>query len=406
MHNKKIESILEKLLKSDEFSGATNYQRLLQYLVKSSLDGESPKESTIAYEVFGKSAEAVSGSDTTVRVYIHNLRKKLDSYYQHEGKDDKMHLEIPKGHYRVELVDVGKNQQKSRPRFFLVLNIVVLGFLLLLNYFFLRNAKEKNSAFDFYKKDAVWADFIKSDHPSLLVIGDYYLYRDRSLPGRPRYVRDPQINSGRDLEEFLTNHRDMKDIIFSSHTLLGKFAPWSLYDILPIFFCNDARVELKLSTNLQWENLNRYNLIFFGSFKNLGNLMTVLRDLHLEYQIYPNRLDYYDERTDSTFSYRASKEIETEYVRDYGVVAKLPGPNQNSILIIASTHDVGPISMVRFLSQQKSLREFEDKYFPGTVTSNYFVAIFEVQGFQRSGFNPKLLHFQSISRDYKISLPH
>ena len=39
----------------------------------------SPKESTIAIEVFGKDLNAENFDSSSVRVYMHNLRQKLDS---------------------------------------------------------------------------------------------------------------------------------------------------------------------------------------------------------------------------------------------------------------------------------------------------------------------------------------
>ena len=86
--NNNARSYLKKILESQEFSRAQKYQRLLQYLVDASLEGEIPKEVTIAHEVFFEDNAYDTGSTTKVRVYIHNLRKKLDSYYTSEGKNN------------------------------------------------------------------------------------------------------------------------------------------------------------------------------------------------------------------------------------------------------------------------------------------------------------------------------
>ena len=77
------------------------------------MQDKTPKELTIAHDVFGKSIDLDKKNDTQVRVYIHNLRKKLDSYYLHEGKSDEIIFEIPKGHYKVDFREknqVTKNQ--------------------------------------------------------------------------------------------------------------------------------------------------------------------------------------------------------------------------------------------------------------------------------------------------------
>ena len=96
--------LLNKILESQEFSGSERYQKLLRYLVQSTLDKNIPKEVTIAYEVFGIDVNSDSLPESNIRVYVHNLRKKLDSYYAHEGVNDPVRLVIPKGRYKVEFI--------------------------------------------------------------------------------------------------------------------------------------------------------------------------------------------------------------------------------------------------------------------------------------------------------------
>ena len=97
-------SLLENILSSKTFSGSKTYGLLLKYLVDCSINGKSPKEQNIAVEVLQKNEDFDPSIDTSVRVYIHKLRKSLDKYYQNEGKHDKIKLEIPKGHYDVNFV--------------------------------------------------------------------------------------------------------------------------------------------------------------------------------------------------------------------------------------------------------------------------------------------------------------
>ena len=112
--------LLEKILKSQEFSGSAKYQKLLRYLVESTLAGNVPKEVTIAYEVFGIDVNSETVADSNIRVYIHNIRKKLDSYYINEGQHDTLKIIIPKGRYKVEFIKV-KEKKKSitRKQFFI-----------------------------------------------------------------------------------------------------------------------------------------------------------------------------------------------------------------------------------------------------------------------------------------------
>jgi len=79
---KHINRFLERILESNTFGKSPVNRELLKYLVQLSLRGENPKEYQIAAEVFGK--KICEEKETNVRVYILNLRKKLQEYYQSE----------------------------------------------------------------------------------------------------------------------------------------------------------------------------------------------------------------------------------------------------------------------------------------------------------------------------------
>ncbi|MGD9931805.1 MAG: helix-turn-helix domain-containing protein, partial [Mangrovibacterium sp.] len=81
---------MDRILGSTAFSKSTVNRELLKYLVQASMNGENPKEFQIAADVFGKKMN--SGKEVNIRVYIHNLRKKLEEYYQTEGKEDEFKL--------------------------------------------------------------------------------------------------------------------------------------------------------------------------------------------------------------------------------------------------------------------------------------------------------------------------
>ena len=95
---------VNKIIESKSFGRSKTYGNLLKYLVNCTLKNEVPKEVTIATEIFGKRNFDPSQS-TLVRVYVYNLRKKLHNYYQREGKEEELKVTIPKGSYKVQLVE-------------------------------------------------------------------------------------------------------------------------------------------------------------------------------------------------------------------------------------------------------------------------------------------------------------
>lgn len=101
---------LQRILRSSGFRNAHTLQHLLQFLVAQAYgpDAESLKESTIGVEVFGRRPDFDPKVDPVVRVQVHRLRRKLQEYYETEGKRDPFLIEIPKGTYVPVFEELGR----------------------------------------------------------------------------------------------------------------------------------------------------------------------------------------------------------------------------------------------------------------------------------------------------------
>ena len=97
-------------------------------------------------------------------------------------------------------------------------------------------------------------------------------------------------------------HIDLTD-----HTLLGKFALTCLLDLNNFFSSFGKNVNITIGSSLQWEDLNRNNVIFVGSFKTLRLLKNLLKNHNFQYLIHPNTLIFKDVINDTTYSYQAPK---------------------------------------------------------------------------------------------------
>ena len=392
---------LDKILKSEEFFGAQKYQELLKYLVEASLKGQIPKEITIAHDVFLADVKKDMSSESKVRVYIHNLRKKLDSYYINEGKDDEIQLEIPKGHYQVTFICKSKPAKIDNRK---VKTIVLVAISLLLTslvsnlYFITSNQSKINIESQIKRDNPFWIEYIESELPTLIVFGDYFMYKDRQIPNRNRYIRDYEINTPHDLDQFLNDNTSYKDhIIATGHTYLGKLAPWCLYDLHSIMLPFDTEIELKLSSQLQWDDLDKYNIIFVGSFKTFGIFSELIKKLHFTYQIKPNMLYYHPEDADTSFAYHATRsQPNGPSETDYAVIVKFPGPMNNVITMFASTRDIGCLATVDLMTKPVLLLPFIDKHLKPESEIKFFEAIFKVQGYDRTVTNTDLLHFNIL----------
>jgi hypothetical protein len=95
---------ISTLLNSKAFATSETHRRLLEYLAAKSLSGATDhlKEHTIGIEALGKPASYDPQEDSIVRTQISRLRLKLLDYYQSDGKNDPVRVEIPKGGFRLE----------------------------------------------------------------------------------------------------------------------------------------------------------------------------------------------------------------------------------------------------------------------------------------------------------------
>ena len=102
--NQFITDEVQSISESGLLGRSRAYGRLLDYLARCSIESRRPKEFEIAAEVFDKDGDFDPNQDSLVRVYIHNLRQKLDNYYATTPDVGDFRLEIPKGEYRLAVV--------------------------------------------------------------------------------------------------------------------------------------------------------------------------------------------------------------------------------------------------------------------------------------------------------------
>ena len=105
---------LKNILSSPDFEHSRKHKKLLTYLVDCSVKGETPTENTIAIDVFDKNADFNPNEDTTVRVNVYHLRKKLEKYYLNEGRNDIVRMTIPVGHYELKFINYTKSKRFTR----------------------------------------------------------------------------------------------------------------------------------------------------------------------------------------------------------------------------------------------------------------------------------------------------
>src|SRR5262245_36275840 len=96
-----INQELDRILQSAFFQRSERLQRFLRFVCAYEMRGEGHllHEYLIGSEVFGRGEEYSPHEDGIVRRQAHALRRKLQEYYEKDGADDPIRIELPVGRY-------------------------------------------------------------------------------------------------------------------------------------------------------------------------------------------------------------------------------------------------------------------------------------------------------------------
>jgi len=93
--------LVQRIVSSPHFQKSTRLRELLQYIVEQTLHGNAHDltEQHIGNALFHKPSDYSPLEDSSVRVHVRQLRLKLHEYFNEDGRNEPIILEIPKGSY-------------------------------------------------------------------------------------------------------------------------------------------------------------------------------------------------------------------------------------------------------------------------------------------------------------------
>lgn len=91
----------ERLLSNPHFRNSRRYTDMLRYVVQQTLEGngDTLKERTLGIEVFGREPSFDTAGDSIVRVAAAEVRKRIAQYYQEDGHEQELRIDLPSGSY-------------------------------------------------------------------------------------------------------------------------------------------------------------------------------------------------------------------------------------------------------------------------------------------------------------------
>jgi hypothetical protein len=351
-------------------------------------------QAEIAERVFGQTETSVD--DATVRVYIHRLRKRLEEYYADKADNGGgPRLAVPPGTYALRLRgDEAEAAEPEpgpvptappRPRWLLPALAVALV-LALVGAFALGRVLGSGGA---PAANALWQPFLDSPRPTLIVVGDYYMYGeiDPVRPEEGRLIRDFRVNSPADLELM----QDLEPDRYAIGEDVGlNYLPFSsaygLRAIVPVLARGGRQVSVIPASQLEPDMLNYFDVVYVG----LVSGMALLEDVNFMdsgFTVGESYDELFDKKSGRTFTSEEARNLPSPaYYSDYGYIARFRSPSGALVAVVAGARDTGLRGIAPIVAGETLPGELGK-----VAAAGNFEALFQITGQQGADLSEKLL---------------
>ncbi len=376
-----IQHQMEQILSSKQFRQAKSLERFLRYIVTKKLTGEEDylKEYTIGVEVFLRGADYNPRTDAVVRVQANMLRKKLASYYEDEGLNDEIIIDLPKGHYIPEFshranllvtetaplknIAVPKSLPFSRGAgMWRLVAIFVLGVLTAVA---IQNWSGKKTNHEVSKASSnalywpLWEKFLAPDTSTLLAYGTPQFFQFKGF-----YMRDVMVNSPQEIDAVSGGRLDVVRKAFKTsldpiEVYTGVGEAHGMNTLSRFFWHNDRELKIARSRLVGWQEVKNANLIFLSSMR----FHTLADELK-----YPNDFAIKSQGISGTIvNLRPGAGEQSEYAitggEHYAVITLWPGKADNlRILQLSGNTTWGTLAAAEYVTDKDALHKLHEQF--------------------------------------------
>jgi hypothetical protein len=359
---------IERLVSSRVLHGSESLCKLLRYLAKHAVEhpGSPIKEYQIATEVFARSADFDPQLDSMVRVQAGRLRAKLAEYYNSNGQEDTVVVELPKGtyllafHHRTPLArpqaavhPANGWEAPSKPgyRNWVIATIVLavllaassMALLTLLSNRSTAQARDEGAAPTAFR--VFWNGFVSGQEEP------WVIFSNANFVGRPETGMRYYINA-----------KDKGSFILDHYTGVGEVL--AIHELDRVFELLHRKIRVKRGSLFSLDDAKNNNLIFVGSpFENL----TLLEIPGTQEFLFRRAISGPRKGDEAILNVHPQSGEAKEFfgppgnmplTEDYAVVALVKGLNPGQqVLILAGTTTIGTQAAVEYVCRQTSVEE-------------------------------------------------
>ncbi|MBI2417929.1 MAG: hypothetical protein HYV28_08505 [Ignavibacteriales bacterium] len=386
--------LLKTIIESPEFKDSNRLKEILTYLVHESIKGNKPKEISIALDVLGKGKDFDSKSDSIVRVYVNNLRNKLDTYYK-TVPPQAVHYRIiiPKGSYELDFIAIEEQKKAKVTVREVAITAVIVILISVIVFMKLVNTGNESSAL---VNHPLLKDFITAKNkPTLVVLGDFFFMNDleKGLTFHNN-VRNFKINN---IDDFLkvAKSDDTFNKRFSParYTYLRPSATLGLIKLLPYLNVSEKAYEIKLASQLTAEDFKSFNVIFIGQAKSLFIIQLFIENYGIKFDLNTSSISLKTRETDSMQTYTSSQIMGGKYENDFSMIIRGTTSQGADFLFLMGFSEIGVLGAVNAITDPKTIgvMQIELNRIHNHKKNNFSV-IFETEGMNQTIFKSSFKH--------------
>ncbi|HET9532365.1 MAG TPA: hypothetical protein VFQ92_18550, partial [Blastocatellia bacterium] len=361
----------------------------------------SLKEYTIATEVFGRSNNYDSRSDSVVRVQAGRLRSKLQEYYSTEGKDDRVIIELPKGHYTpafstgqttngksdinddalqppVRAVEGRRGEHRRLIAALVAFGLISIVLLaMVVNYRWetqsLKASLTSHAAgpANQHLIEPLWGDFLRSQEPTLVSFSNT-LFQGTAETGMRllKPLDSNEENTGSVLSfEGLNAAKVDGQAVTEHYTGIGEVM--GIYHLGDFFYSTGKSIRVKRSLLVTWDDLKSDNIVVLGSPAENFLLRNLPQEQDFVFRIVK------DEKQNPAYGivntkprpgeqevYLAKQEgpSRSQISEDYALVSFLRGlDSKNRLMILAGITTFGTQAAAEYVTKPEYIEELISK---------------------------------------------
>jgi hypothetical protein len=274
--------LVQRIVSSAPFQRSNRLRDLLQFITEQTIHGKAHEltEQHIGNALFHKPSDYSPLEDSSVRVHVRQLRLKLHEYFNEEGRNETLILEIPKGSYAPVFRTALRTEDSAatiatavppaaeRPRTVVpwILCAVLALLCLALSY---RAISHRRANAESAVAPLPWpfSQIFDAQHQTLIVVADSNYGMARILAGQrgslDQYLRRDFFlsSSGSRFGEADSRLRE-----YISNSSLTSFA--DVADVVSLFKMAgglQSQVSVRYPRDLRMRDLDHNNYIFIGS---------------------------------------------------------------------------------------------------------------------------------------------